>query len=41
LHRTGRSAAGVTISLNQDVHGKSLSTVMLEIQLPDEAAAVE
>ena len=25
---------GVTISLNQDVHGKSLSTVMLEIELP-------
>ena len=27
---------GVTISLNQDVHGKSLSTVMLEIELPAE-----
>lgn len=25
---------GVTISLNQDVHGKSLSTVMLEIEFP-------
>jgi hypothetical protein len=25
---------GVTISLNLDVHGKSLSTVMLEIELP-------
>ena len=25
---------GVTISLNQDVHGKSLSTVMLEIDFP-------
>jgi hypothetical protein len=25
---------GVTISLNQDVHGKSLSTVMLDIELP-------
>jgi len=24
----------VTISLNQDVHGKSLGTVMLEIELP-------
>jgi hypothetical protein len=24
---------GVTISLNQDVHGKSLSTVMLDIEL--------
>jgi hypothetical protein len=29
---------GVTISLNQDVHGKSLSTVMLEIELPGDAA---
>lgn len=29
---------GVTISLNQDVHGKSLSTVMLEIELPGEVA---
>jgi hypothetical protein len=28
---------GVTISLNQDVHGKSLSTVMLDIELPEEA----
>jgi hypothetical protein len=28
---------GVTISLNQDVHGKSLSTVMLEIDFPGEA----
>jgi hypothetical protein len=28
---------GVTISLNQDLHGKSLSTVMLEIELPGEA----
>ena len=28
---------GVTISLNQDVHGKSLSTVMLEIDLPGDA----
>jgi hypothetical protein len=27
---------GVTISLNQDVHGKSLSTVMLEIEFPGE-----
>ena len=26
---------GVTISLNQDVHGKSLSTVMLEIEFPE------
>jgi hypothetical protein len=25
---------GVTISLNQDAHGKSLSTVMLEIEFP-------
>jgi hypothetical protein len=27
---------GVTISLNQDVHGKSLSTMMLEIEFPGE-----
>ena len=27
---------GVTISLNQDVHGKSLSSVMLEIEFPGE-----
>ena len=26
---------GVTISLNQDVHGKSLCNVMLAIELPD------
>ena len=29
---------GVTISLNQDVHGKSLSSVMLEIELPGDPA---
>jgi hypothetical protein len=29
---------GVTISLNQDVHGKSLSSVMLEIEFPGETA---
>jgi hypothetical protein len=28
---------GVTISLNQDVHGKSLGTVVLEIELPPDA----
>jgi len=32
------SRGGVTISLNQDVHGKSLSTVMLEIEFPGELA---
>ena len=26
---------GVTISLAQDIHGKSLSNVMLQIELPD------
>ncbi|HEX3861201.1 MAG TPA: hypothetical protein VHY35_05865 [Stellaceae bacterium] len=30
---------GVTISLNQDVHGKSLSTVMLEVELPGDGPA--
>ena len=25
---------GVTVSLNQDIHGKSLSNVMLTIELP-------
>jgi hypothetical protein len=28
-------AGGVTISLAQDIHGKSLSNVMLAIELPD------
>ena len=28
---------GVTISLKQDVHGKSLGTVVLEIELPPDA----
>ena len=32
---------GVTISLNQDVHGKSLSTVMLEIEFPGETAPTQ
>ena len=34
----GALGGGVTISLNQDAHGKSLSTVMLEIALPAGAA---
>jgi len=31
---------GVTISLNQDIHGKSLSNVMLAIELPTEGRNV-
>ncbi len=32
---------GVTVSLAQDIHGKSLSNVMLAIELPDPEAARE
>ncbi len=30
---------GVTVSLAQDIHGKSLSSLMLTIELPEEASA--
>ena len=30
---------GVTVSLAQDIHGKSLSSLMLTIELPEDASA--